>query len=84
MIPKIDARNPSVCRRGRWKRRRSVNEVSIARLEYFGCPPRVPTCAGFQVAMASRDNHKVTSPRWTSARSWEGQLATPYFVLYEG
>ena len=35
MIPKIDVRNPSVCRSGRWKRRRSVNAVSMARWEYL-------------------------------------------------
>ena len=52
MIPKIDVRNPSVCRSGRWKRRRSVNAVSMARWEYFGCPPRVPLRAGSQVVMA--------------------------------
>jgi hypothetical protein len=84
MIPKIDVRNPSVCRSGRWKRRRRVNAVSMARWEYFGCQPRVPMRAGSQVAMASGDNHRVTSPRRTSARSYEAQLATPYFVLYPG
>ena len=40
--------------------------------------------AGSQVAMASGVNHRVTSPRRTSARSYEAQLATPYFVLYAG
>ena len=69
MIPKIDVRNPSVCRSGRWKRRRSVNAVSMARLEYFRCPQRVPSRAGSQVAMAFGDNHRVTSPRRTRDRS---------------
>ena len=29
-------------------------------------------------------NHRVTSPRWTSARSYAGQFPTRYFVLYLG
>ena len=36
------------------------------------------------VAIASGVNHRVTSPRWTSARSYAGQFPTRYFVLYLG
>jgi hypothetical protein len=43
--------------------------VSMATSEYFHCPPRVPTPAGFQVAIAAGDTHRVTSPRPTRARS---------------
>ena len=45
--------------------RRSVNAVSIATSEYFRCPPRVPPPSGSQAAIASGDNHTVTSPRST-------------------
>jgi hypothetical protein len=40
-IQKIDVRNPSVWRSGRWKRSRSASAVSMARSEYRSCPPRV-------------------------------------------
>ncbi len=36
------------------------------------------------VAIASGVNHRVTSPRWTSARSYAGQFPMRYFVLYLG
>ena len=43
---------------------------------------RRPTAS--HVAIASGVNHRVTSPRWTSARSYAGQFPTRYFVLYLG
>ena len=64
--------------------RRSVSAVSIARSEYYSCPPRLPTPAAAHVVIASGASHRVTSPRWTSARSYAGQLPTWYFVLYFG
>ena len=47
-------------------------------------PPRVPTPTASHVAIASGVNHRVTSPRWTSARSYAGQFPTRYFVVYLG
>ena len=64
--------------------RRSVSAVSIARSEYCSCPPRLPPPAAAHVVIASGASHRVTSPRWTSARSYAGQLPTWYFVLYFG
>ena len=63
---------------------RSVSAVSMATSEYCSCPPRVPTPTASHVAIASGVNHRVTSPRWTSARSYAGQFPTRYFVLYLG
>ena len=54
--------------------RRSVRTVSLATSEYFLCPPRLPPPSGSHAAMAAGDSHTVTSPRWTSARSYEAQL----------
>ena len=45
---------------------------------------RLPTPTASHVAIASGVNHRVTSPRWTSARSYAGQFPTRYFVLYLG
>ena len=61
---------------------RSVSAVSMATSEYCSCPPRLPTPTASHVAIASGVNHRVTSPRWTSARSYAGQFPTRYFVLY--
>ena len=63
---------------------RSVSAVSMATSEYCSCPPRVPTPTASHVAIASGVNHRVTSPRWTSARSYAGQFPTRYFVVYLG
>ena len=63
---------------------RSVSAVSMATSEYCSCPPRLPTPTASHVAIASGVNHRVTSPRWTSARSYAGQFPTRYFVLYLG
>ena len=41
--------------------------VSMARSEYRRCPPRRPLRRGVQAAIASEDNHTVTSPRRTRA-----------------
>ncbi len=84
IIPKSEFRKPSVWRSGRLKMSRRVSAVSMARLEYFNCPPRLPTPAGSHVAMASGESQIVTSPRRTSARSYSPQLPTRYFVLYFG
>ena len=56
----------------------------MATSEYCSCPPRLPTPTASHVAIASGVNHRVTSPRWTSAPSYAGQLPTRYFVLYLG
>ena len=56
----------------------------MATSEYCSCPPRVPTPTASHVAIASGVNHRVTSPRWTSARSYAGQFPTRYFVVYLG
>ena len=63
---------------------RSVSAVSMATSEYCSCPPRLPTPTASHVAIASGVNHRVTSPRWTSARSYAGQFPTRYFVVYLG
>ena len=42
------------------------------------------TPVGSQVAIAPGDTHRVMSPRPTSARSYEAQFATRYFVVYVG
>ena len=34
--------------------------------------------------MASAESHRITSPRWTSARSYSRQFPTRYVVLYFG
>ncbi len=56
----------------------------MATSEYCSCPPRLPTPTASHVAIASGVNHRVTSPRWTRARSYAGQFPTRYFVLYLG
>ena len=56
----------------------------MATSEYCRCPPRLPTPTASHVAIASGVNHRVTSPRWTSARSYAGQFPTRYFVVYLG
>ena len=56
----------------------------MATSEYCSCPPRLPTPTASHVAIASGVNHRLTSPRWTSARSYAGQFPTRYFVLYLG
>jgi len=69
IIAKSEVRNPSAWRSGRWKMSRSIRAVSMATSEYFRCPPRVPLWPGSQAVIASGDNHNVTSPRRTKARS---------------
>ena len=49
-------------------RSRRVRAVSMARSEYRRCPPRWPLRLAGQAAIASEDNHTVTSPRRT--RAW--------------
>ena len=44
-----------------------VRAVSMARSEYRRWPPRWPLRRGVQAAIASEDNHTVTSPRRTRA-----------------
>ena len=56
----------------------------MATSEYCSCPPRLPTPTASHMAIAFGVNHRVTSPRWTSARSYAGQFPTRYFVLYLG
>ena len=64
--------------------RRSVSAVAIARSESCSGPPRWPTPAAAHGVIASGASHRVTSPRWTSARSSAGQLPTWSFVFYFG
>ena len=59
--------------RFRWQPRSTAAALRACRR------PRPP-----HVAIASGVNHRVTSPRWTSARSYAGQFPTRYFVLYLG
>ena len=47
---------------------RRVMAVSMARSEYRRCPPRLPLRLAVQAAIASEDNHTVTSPRRTRTR----------------
>ena len=42
--------------------------VSMASSEYRRCPPRLPLRLAVQAAIASEDNHTVTSPRRTRTR----------------
>ena len=64
--------------------RRSVSAVAIARSESCSGPPRWPTPAAAHGVIASGASHRVTSPRWTSARSSADQLPTWSFVFYFG
>ena len=61
-----------------------MSAVSIARSEYFLCPPRRPVGLALQLATASGVSQKVMLPRWTSERSYSDQLLTQYCVLYFG
>ena len=62
---------------------RSVSADAMATWDYCSCPPRVPTPNGRpRAAIASDINHRVTSPRLSSARSYAGQFPTRYFVVY--
>ena len=81
---KTDRKKPSAWRKGTRKTRRSVNAVSIAQSEnVFGAPGR-PDGDGRHASVASAERHRVTSPRWTKARSYADQFPTRYFVLYFG
>ena len=59
--------------RFRWQPRSTAAALRACRR------PRPPTWP-----IASGVNHRVTSPRWTSARSYAGQFPTRYFVVYLG
>ena len=84
-IPKIDLRKPLRLTKGqvkesggasarfRWQPRSTAAALRACRR------PRPPTWR-----FASGVNHRVTSPRWTSARSYAGQFPTRYFVVYLG
>jgi len=50
--------------------------ASTATLEYFHCPPRVPTPAGSQVAIASGDTHRVTSRLRPDSFRWRARRAS--------
>ena len=54
---------------------------TMAKSEYFRCPPRLPSRAGFHDPMASGDSQRVASPRRTRLRSYSAQFATRYLVL---
>ena len=59
--------------RFRWQPRSTAAALRACRR------PRPPTWRSL-----SGVNHRVTSPRWTSDRSYAGQFPTRYFVLYLG
>ena len=81
---KIEIRNPSACRSGRWKSRRRVSAVLSARSEYFRFPPRRLVGLAFQLAMPSGESQTEMLPRWTSERSYSDHLPTRHCVLYFG
>ena len=56
----------------------------MATSEYCSCPPRLPTPTASHVAIASGVNHRVTSPRWTRARSYAGQFSDAVFRFVPG
>ena len=63
---------------------RIVSAVSIARSEYLNCPPRRPTPAGSQAAMAAAENQTVTSPRRTRGAIVGGPVLDAVFRLVRG
>ena len=76
--------DPSVWRKGKPKTSRRINAVSIATSENRFCPPGRPEGDGRHASVAAAESHRVTSPRWTSARSYSRQFPTRYVVLYFG
>ena len=81
---RTDRTNPSVWRKGKPKTSRRTNAVSIATSEHRFCPPGRPEGDGRHASVASAESHRVTSPHWTSARSYSRQFPTRYVVLYFG
>ena len=81
---RTDRTNPSVWRKGKPKTSRRINAVSIATSENRFCPPGRPEGDGRHASVAAAESHRVTSPRWTSARSYSRQFPTRYVVLYFG
>ena len=81
---RTDRTNPSVWRKGKPKTSRKTNAVSIATSENRVCPPGRPEGDGRHASVAAAESHRVTSPHWTSARSYSRQFPTRYGVLYFG
>ncbi len=81
---RTDRTNPAVWRKGKPKTSRRINAVSIATSENRVCPPGRPEGDGRHASVAAAESHRVTSPRWTSARSYSRQFPTRYVVLYFG
>ncbi len=81
---RTDRTNPSVWRKGKLKTSRRTNAVSIVTSENRFCPPGRPEGDGRHASVASAESHRVTSPHWTSARSYSRQFPTRYVVLYFG
>ena len=86
-----DSEHHDGARDTRWRDDRMTGRRSHGRLSALNgvvhqgsCPPRLPTPTAAHVATASGVSHRVTSPRWTSARSYAGQFPTRYLVVYLG
>ena len=75
-----ERRNPSVCRKPRWKTMPTVKAVSMASLEYCCYPPglRCPRFGGPQPLSSSSEIHTVRLPRCRSPASYSGQLVVLY------
>ena len=79
-----DFMNPSVCRKGRWKRSLRGRTVSIARSEYFCCLPGFPDFGDFHDFSADNDIHRVSEPLLQREDSYSLQFVTLDFGLYLG
>ena len=69
MSLRSDRKKPSACRKGKPYTNLIATAVSIATSENRRSAPGDFDGFGRHASIASGDNQKVTSPRWTSARS---------------
>jgi len=80
-------RPQEVLRLAQWRaedepeRQRGLDHQIREELLSAGCRP---DGTGHQVSLASAESHSVTSPRWTSARSYSCPFPTRYVVLTFG
>ena len=80
-----ERRNPSACRKPRWKTMATVKAVSIARFEYCSCPPgfRWARFGDPQPLSSSSESHTVRLLRCRRPASYSGQLVVLYdFLTY--
>ena len=84
MSVKSERKKPSACRNSRPSTSRIATAVSIAKSENRRGAPGRCDGSGRHAFTASGESQSVTSPRWTSARSYAGQFPTQYLVLYFG